>query len=68
MKQADKYTIKAIEVIKPKSLSDWTNSEIIQVTQNSPKSYKKAVEQYACYFRREFDYDFVQFSANENPK
>lgn len=35
------------------------------VTARSPKLFRQAVEQMAYYFRREFGYDFVQYSSEE---
>jgi hypothetical protein len=36
-----------------------------EVTARSPKMLRQAVEQMAYYFRREFGYDFVQYSSEE---
>lgn len=40
-----------------------TPQELHFVTNHSSKKTKKAVERFAHYFRREFQYDFVQFSS-----
>jgi len=37
----------------------------LTVTYKSPANHRKAIEQIARYFRREFHYDFVQYLANE---
>lgn len=41
------------------------HDDLTCVGRRSPASQKKAVELMATYFRREFGYDFVQYSANE---
>lgn len=35
------------------------------VTYATSQSQRRAVAQFACYFRREFQYDFVQYEASE---
>lgn len=35
------------------------------VTNRSPRPLRQAVYQYAKYFRREFDYDFVQYAVQD---
>jgi hypothetical protein len=40
--------------------------DVIAVTDRSPVRYRRAVETIACYFRREFRYDFVQYRAAES--
>lgn len=39
---------------------------LVCVVRRSPLSHKRAVETLATYFRREFDYDFVQYSSDED--
>jgi hypothetical protein len=46
---------------------DTGRSDVWCVRHDSPKRERAAVEQYAKYFRREFQYDFVQYSADEEP-
>ena len=43
-----------------------TNIEgTLEVTRRSPLKYRKAVQRFAEYFQREFEYDFPQFWAKE---
>jgi hypothetical protein len=42
--------------------------EPLQVTRESPLKLRQEVERCAIYFRREFSYDFQQFTATEKPK
>jgi hypothetical protein len=51
----------------PKSFVDGPG-EPIAVTWESPLKLRREVERFAIYFRREFSYDFQQFSATEKPK
>lgn len=41
------------------------SSGLLLVSSNSPISYKKAVERIACFFKREMQFDFPQYSAYE---
>jgi hypothetical protein len=58
------YRIDLSEV--PAAFVDQPN-EPVAVRSKSPSKLRKAVERFAIYFRREFHYDFVQFSAKEKP-
>lgn len=53
----DQHYCNAVEMCGGKAPRCYT------VTHRSPKSVRKAVEVIATYFRREFNYDFVQYSA-----
>ena len=37
---------------------------VIKVTDSSPKELRRAVYTFATYFRREFNYDFIQYGMN----
>lgn len=41
-------------------------TRLIEVRPDSPRSLRKAVERIAYYFRREFNYDFVQYAAEDD--
>lgn len=41
---------------------------ILEVHPYSPLLLRKEVEKFAYYFRREFDYDFVQFDSADSGK
>lgn len=41
---------------------------VAMVTQQSPLRMRRAVEQMACYFRRELDYDCLQYAAVEKER
>jgi hypothetical protein len=55
----DHFTIKA------PVLSD-RRDYFLPVTKDSPLRHRKVVEQLAYYFKREFHYDFVQYSATHD--
>ncbi len=55
----EEFTIKLPTVISDSDL------ELIEVTDSSPTGHRKAVEQFAYYFRREMHFGFVQYSADE---
>lgn len=39
-------------------------ASLVKVLPGSPRLLRREVERFACYFRREFHYDFVQFEAS----
>lgn len=45
-----------------------TSNAPVTVTWKSPLKLRREVERFAIYFRREFNYDFMQFVATEEPK
>ena len=49
----------------PDSGSGLTGYHVVAVTPKSMKSVRLATEMLAGYFRREFEYDFIQYSHNE---
>ncbi len=59
------YRIDLSEV--PKSLVDRLQESLV-VTPESPLVLRRRVERFAQYFRREFRYDFQQFTASEKPE
>lgn len=57
----DKYTIE-LPIIR-ESVS---HSGLLDITKSSPVEYRDALEKLALYFKREFKYDSIQFTANEH--
>ncbi|MEZ2301596.1 MAG: hypothetical protein ACM65K_25930 [Microcoleus sp.] len=51
---------KAIDIVCPLISGNYLPNPI-KVTTKSPKTYRKAVYRIAQFFRREFEYDFVQY-------
>jgi hypothetical protein len=49
--------------VRPKPTRD--RLSLSAITGKSPITMRRSVETLACYFRREFGYDFVQYSATE---
>lgn len=63
----DQYKIKAFIVNLYKCKDVWTQDSrysegITRVWYGDPKNARKAIYEFAVYFRREFGYDFVQYS------
>lgn len=55
-----------VKVVKnPQQNEIPTDVPFLIVGPNSPLAWRKAAENLACYFRREFGYDFVQYQATE---
>ena len=64
------YEIKLITISRSllskeriKCTSDYS---IVKINKHSPKTYKNAVLALACYFRREFNYDFAQYDPRDD--
>jgi hypothetical protein len=58
---------KSIDIITPLVWLDKMEcNNPIRITHKSPKRYRKTVYKIACFFRREFEYDFVQYDEDED--
>jgi hypothetical protein len=51
----------SVNIIPPLIWLRDSESNPIRITYKSPILYRKAVYKIACFFRREFGYDFVQY-------
>lgn len=45
---------------------DFVFQDLCKVTNSNPFAYKNAVLKIATYFRREFNYDFIQFHSSDD--
>jgi hypothetical protein len=61
----------SVNIVSPLIAPNKIESNPIRITHVSPMQYRKAVYRIACFFRREFEYDFVQYGdegKEDDPK
>lgn len=63
----ERTIIKAVSTIYPKHYEPHHPRGLYRVKYLEPISLRKAIYQFATYFRREFQYDFVQYSIEPEP-
>ncbi len=58
----------ALDIIAPLISVDEPLTNPLEVTYKSPKQHRKAVYKIAQFFKKEFNYDFVQYGYDGNEK